>query len=127
MNATQKYYFNMFLVWIISIILMAIFFNTASTRQEADYTLGFVPSVAAFIWTVLAWLGHRKNQAMPTMQHIQHAPTSYKMALLLEMMTEDEREALKHDLRRQILAEESSAQEHFDRLMLDDTEKRKRG
>jgi len=94
---------------------------------EASATfLALVPIVVALLWTALAWFrGAFDTTTTPSTKNID-APMPYKMALLLEMMDEDEREALKQDLRRQILADENSS-EMFSRLMVEETEKRKRG
>lgn len=92
--------------------------------------LMWTPILTAILWTVWGMFNHRqsKQDAQHQQETIspQNAPLPYKMALLLEMMDEDEREALKQDLRRQILADENNS-EMFSRLMIEETEKRKRG
>jgi hypothetical protein len=96
---------------------------------EAPATfLALVPIVVALLWTGLAWFRGAfddKTTATPSTKNIESAPTPYKMALLLEMMDDDEREAFKQQLKRDILASETGHGD-FDRLALEETEKRKR-
>jgi hypothetical protein len=90
----------------------------------------WIPIIVAMLWTVFrTFIPPRPKQSTHTQQETllpQNAPTPYKMALLLEMMDDDEREAFKQQLKREILAEETSHGD-FDRLALEETEKRKRG
>lgn len=67
--------------------------------------LALVPIFVALMWTALTWFrGTFDTTTTPsTTKNIEEAPLSYKMALLLEMMDDDEREALKQDLRWQVL------------------------
>jgi hypothetical protein len=89
--------------------------------------LALVPIVVALLWTGLAWFrGAFDDKTTSSTKNIESAPIPYKMALLLEMMDEDEREAFKQQLKRDILASETGYGD-FDRLVLEETEKRKRG
>lgn len=131
-------------VWVISLIMAIVLAIALMDRKvavgpttswsgivtpgpEVSATLlALVPVVVAILWTALAWFrGSFDTTTTPSTQNID-APLPYKMALLLEMMDEDEREALKQDLRRQILADENHS-EMLSRLMVDEAEKRKRG
>lgn len=131
-------------VWVISLIMAIVLTITLMDRKvavgpttswsgivtpgpEVSATLlALVPVVVAILWTALAWFrGSFDTTTTPSTQNID-APLPYKMALLLEMMDEDEREALKQDLRRQILADENHS-EMLSRLMVEESEKRKRG
>jgi hypothetical protein len=91
--------------------------------------LALVPIFVAVMWTAIAWFRGAFDKTTTTIStnNIQDAPISYKMALLLEMMDEDEREALKQDLRRQVLGSDESYQMLHDELMLEESGKRKRG
>jgi len=77
----------------------------ASTRPSTVWALMAIPIITGIIWTAWGIFNHRRSKQNTTQEAILplNAPISYKMALLLEMMDEDEREALKHDLRRQVL------------------------
>ncbi len=90
----------------------------------------WTPIIVAMLWTILrTFIPPRPKQATHTQQESilpQNAPTPYKMALLLEMMDEDEREAFKQQLKRDILASDTGYGD-FERLALEETEKRKRG
>lgn len=130
-------------VWVISIIMAIVLaiamINTkvavgpttswsgvVTQGPEASATvLALVPIVVAMLWTVLAWFRGSFDTTTSSTKNID-APLPYKMALLLEMLDDDEREALKQDLRRQILADENNS-EVFSRLMVEEAEKRKRG
>ena len=91
-----------------------------------DIYISAFPILAALLWTGLAWRNRSKNQSHLVEKQAESTTIPYKMALLLEMMDEDEREAFKHQLKRDILASETGYGD-FDRLALDDTEKHKRG
>jgi len=100
--------------------------------QASATFLALVPILVALMWTALAWFrGAFDTTTTPsTTKNIEDAPLSYKMALLLEMMDDDEREALKHDLRRQVLGsgEAYRLQDMVDDSMLEESSgKRKRG
>jgi len=130
-------------VWVISIIMaiaLAIaLIDTKITVGQAQYSgvvfpgteysvisIALASIVVALLWTGLAWFRGAFDDKTTPSTNLQSAPTPYKMALLLEMMDDDEREAFKQQLKRDILAEETG-HDNFDRLMLDETEKRKRG
>jgi hypothetical protein len=128
----QKQRFITLVVWLVSIILSLILYSTVTNmgliRANAPfdiYVCAF-PILAAIVWTGLAWLNRSKNQSHLAEKQAESASIPYKMALLLEMMDEDEREAFKHQLKRDILASETGYGD-FDRLALEETEKRKRG
>jgi len=120
---SQKRFITL-IVWLISIIISLILYiivtDMGLIRANAPFDIYICafPIIAALLWT---GLGRRKNSSkQPSLSttNLISTPTPYKMALLLEMMSEDEREALKHDLRQQVLGSDES--------LIMDMEKRKR-
>ncbi len=100
--------------------------------EASALLLALVPIFVAVMWTALAWFrgAFDKTATTTSTNNIENAPISYKMALLLEMMSDDEREALKHDLRRQVLGSDEAYRLQDmvdDSLVLEESGKRKRG
>jgi len=109
--------------WIIGAIFTYLFMINASAGLLADWVVIF-PFIFATIPTILLW-GFNKEAPKTSlaMNHKQGDNTAYTMALLMEMMDEDEREEFKSQLKRRILSGETIT----DESLIIDIEKRKRG
>jgi hypothetical protein len=83
-----------------------------------------IPMGLAFLTTAVVWGGDRSHRSkLSEASESKKDNTAYSMALLMEMMDEDEREEFKYNLKNRILSGENVTNES---LILD-MEKRKRG
>jgi hypothetical protein len=112
-----KRFFITLMVWLASISACI---GVMMLNDQLRVAVALIFALSTIMWTGLSWK-HPARVGAP-----KQADIPYKMALLLEMMDEDEREAFKQQLKRDILASETGY-EDFDRLALEETEKRKRG
>ena len=116
-----------FIVWGFSFVLTLIAFIAASESSFEDW-LAVVPLGVALISTIVIWesasddkKSSNKSLGSSTVQKPDN--TAYNMALLMEMMDDDECEEFKYRLKERILSGENITNES---LILD-MEKRKRG
>lgn len=114
-------------VWGFSFVLTLIAFIAAADSSFEDW-LAVVPLAVALISTIVIWesasddkKSSDKSVGSSTVQKPDN--TAYNMALLMEMMDDDEREEFKYRLKERILSGENITNES---LILD-MEKRKRG
>lgn len=88
-----------------------------------------IPLGVALIATMVIWITSAIEKTSANQTNQKSSPerkgdsTAYTMALLMEMMDEDEREEFKSQLKRRILSGESVT----DESLIMDMEKRKRG
>lgn len=115
------------IVWGFSFVLTLIAFIAAADSSFEDW-LAVVPMAVALISTIVIWESGKddekssnKSSGSSTVQKPDN--TAYNMALLMEMMDDDEREEFKYRLKERILSGENITNES---LILD-MEKRKRG
>lgn len=80
-----------------------------------------IPMGLAFLTTAVVWNSPSSNKASPSDKKSDN--TAYTMALLMEMMDDDEREEFKSQLKHRILSGESVT----DASIIQEMEKRKRG
>lgn len=125
MDAKWRFGATMF-IWIFCFVL-AILALIGAANGAIEGWVFFVPLAIAMLATVPIWEGGKDN--LPAKSGARFGPTNktdntaYTMALLIEMMDEDEREQFKYDLKRRILSGEMVTNES----LIEDMEKRKRG
>jgi len=114
------------MIWIAGIALTFIFMSNAIAGLLDDW-LVIVPLIVALFSTVTFWgVGtETDDKELPSLprDNKQGDSTAYTMALLMEMMDEDERYEFKSQLKRRILSGETV----MDESIIMDMEKRKRG
>lgn len=114
-------------VWLAAIIVGLIYGQ--SGLPIFAYTISTAILATLFIWgglvlePILKWVGASittpKQSAKPDIND-----KAYKLAVLLEMMDEDEREDFKHQLKNDLMSSDDSESLSLDSLI---AEKRKRG
>jgi pyruvoyl-dependent arginine decarboxylase (PvlArgDC) len=88
-----------------------------------------IPLGVALVATLAIWVQDSDKKSGNHKENTTYEPekrsdnTAYSMALLMEMMDEDEREEFKHNLKQRILSGENVTNES----LIMDMEKRKRG
>ncbi len=109
--------------WIVGIGVTLIFLGNVTAGLLDDWLI-VVPLIVTLLSTVTLW-GVDPEKIIPeqSASEKRNDSTAYSMALLMEMMDEDEREEFKHNLKDRILSGENVTNES---LILD-MEKRKRG
>jgi len=112
-------------IWAFATLLSIIIIGNMSLGGIADWVIA-IPLGVALVATLAIWESGKdsssKQESLPR-DNKQGDSTAYTMALLMEMMDEDERYEFKHNLKQRILSGENVTNES---LILD-MEKRKRG
>ena len=113
-------------VWGFSFVLTLIAFIAAADSSFEDW-LAVVPLAVALISTIVIWESasdDKKSSGKSTTVSSGQKPdnTAYNMALLMEMMDDDEREEFKYRLKERILSGDSAV----DASIIQEIEKRKR-
>ena len=109
--------------WVVGISITLIFLGNVTAGLLDDWLI-VVPLIVTLLSTVTLW-GIDPEKGIPEQitSVKQTDNTAYSMALLMEMMDEDEREEFKHNLKQRILSGENVTNES----LIMDMEKRKRG
>ncbi len=111
--------------WGVGIAITLIFLVSVAIDILSDWMV-IVPLVVALFATVTLWgvdAENKKGSPTPPHNDKQGDSTAYTMALLMEMMDDDEREEFKSQLKQRILSGEAVT----DESLIMDMEKRKRG
>ena len=113
--------------WIVGIGITLLFLSNVAAGILSDW-LVIVPLIITLFATVTLWgvdpSGENKKELpTPLQNNRQGDSTAYTMALLMEMMDEDERQAFKARLQERILSGDMVT----DESLIADMEKRKRG
>lgn len=115
-----------FIVWSFASAMTIIAFIASSSGSLEDW-LAVVPLAVALISTIVIWesasddkKSSNKSLGSSTVQKPDN--TAYNMALLMEMMDDDEREEFKYRLKERILSGDSAV----DASIIQEMEKRKR-
>jgi hypothetical protein len=109
-------------IWVFSFVLTVLALVGAAGESLDDWVIA-IPMVIALVSTITIWESKNSKVTPPSDLVKQTDNTAYSMALLMEMMDDDEREEFKHNLKQRILSGENVTNES---LILD-MEKRKRG
>ncbi|MDZ4669882.1 MAG: hypothetical protein SH821_03330 [Phototrophicales bacterium] len=112
-------------IWAFATLLSIIIIGNMSLGGIADWVIA-IPLGVALVATLAIWESGKDSsskQESKSASLTQTDNTAYSMALLMEMMDDDEREEFKHNLKQRILSGENVTNES---LILD-MEKRKRG
>jgi len=109
--------------WIVGIGITLLFLSYVAAGILSDW-LVIVPLIVTLFATVTLW-GVDPEKALPEKSDAEKRgdTTAYNMALLMEMMDDDERQAFKERLQERIL----SGNVLTDDSLITDMEKRKRG
>lgn len=123
MDAKWRFGTTLF-IWVFCFILAILALIGAASGAVEGWVF-FVPLVTAMFATLPIWESGKDDspEKSASKQASSKADnTAYTMALLMEMMDEDEREQFKYDLKRRILSGEAITNES----LIEDMEKRKR-
>lgn len=109
--------------WVVGIGVTLIFLGNVTAGLLDDWLI-VVPLILTLLSTVTLW-GVDPEKALPNSSPSEKKSdtTAYTMALLMEMMDEDERQTFKERLQERILSGEVVR----DESLIADMEKRKRG
>ncbi|HRF94847.1 MAG TPA: hypothetical protein PLZ51_06630, partial [Aggregatilineales bacterium] len=97
------------LIWVLATIMTVVAFVSANSGNLEDWIM-VVPLVVAMFATVTIWessKGDSSKSDEKSSSGKKGDSTAYTMALLMEMMDEDEREEFKYDLKNRILSGEA--------------------
>ena len=102
-------------IWVLATIMTVVAFNSASAGNLEDWIM-VVPLVVAMFATVAIWESAKgsdssKSETKSVSSGKKADSTAYTMALLMEMMDDDEREEFKYDLKNRILSGEAVTDE----------------
>lgn len=113
-------------IWAFATLMAIVILGNMSLGWIEDWVIA-VPLGVALISTLAVWESGKPDSSKSSDQSSSSGKksdnTAYNMALLMEMMDEDEREEFKHQLKQRILSGETVT----DESILVDIEKRKRG
>ncbi len=114
-------------IWILATIMSIVALTNASAGMLEDWVVA-VPLGVALIATLAVWESSKSESSSKSSEQASSSAkkgdsTAYNMALLMEMMDDDEREEFKSQLKRRILSGETVT----DESIVADIEKRKRG
>ena len=101
------------LIWVLATIMTVVAFVSANSGNLEDWIM-VVPLVVAMFATVTIWessKGDSSKSDEKSSSGKKGDSTAYTMALLMEMMDEDEREEFKYDLKNRILSGEAVTDE----------------
>lgn len=109
--------------WVVGIGITLLFLSYVSAGILSDW-LVIVPLVITLMATVTFW-GVDSEKTRPEKSDVEKRSdsTAYSMALLMEMMDEDERQSFKERLQERILSGDAVT----DESLIADMERRKRG
>ncbi|MCU0479995.1 MAG: hypothetical protein MUE54_02140 [Anaerolineae bacterium] len=113
-------------IWAFATLMAIVALGNASIGMLEDWVVA-LPLGVALIATLSVWESGKPNSSSKSSDQSSSGKksdnTAYNMALLMEMMDDDEREEFKSQLKRRILSGETVT----DESILVDIEKRKRG
>ena len=108
-------------IWVASMIISIFVLVNSIFLGSGTIAVLAIPMGLAFLTTAVVWNSPSSNKASPSEK--KSDSTAYTMALLMEMMDEDERDEFKSQLKQRILSGESVT----DASIIQEMEKRKRG
>ncbi|MCU0479996.1 MAG: hypothetical protein MUE54_02145 [Anaerolineae bacterium] len=113
-------------IWLAAMVISIFVLMNADLLGSWVIAALAMPMGLAFLSTAVVWNTHSSNMnntLMTQRSGKSNDNTAYNMALLMEMMDDDEREEFKSQLKRRILSGETVT----DESIVADIEKRKRG
>ncbi len=114
-------------IWALATLMSIVIIGNMSLGWIEDWVISIPLGVALFttlaVWNSPALGSSNKSVSTPTTSEKKSDNAAYTMALLMEMMDEDEREEFKSQLKQRILSGESMT----DASIIQEMEKRKRG
>jgi len=114
-------------IWAFATLITIVILGNMSLGWIEDWVIA-VPLGVALISTLAVWESGKNDSASKSSEQAHSSGkkgdnTAYNMALLMEMMDDEEREEFKSQLKRRILSGETVT----DESIVADIEKRKRG